>query len=277
MPSAVTLVDLDDTLFQTLRKCPPGLDHGCLTPYAYGADGLAISYATPTQLALISWLEATTVVVVVTARSSPALFRSRVNFQHAIAAHGGMIIDNTVSETPSFNPEWEAIMRDRLGDDETVLLSLKNEVERDAAALNTAVRARIIHERGLPLYLVVKDGREPADDARLHAACAGVTGRVPASWTVHINGNNVAYLPPGLGKEHAVRWLLPALRAQYPDLPVIGIGDSFSDGPFMKLCDFAMTPTQSQLAGRLFQAPERPVSRPPQSPVTEASLSAERA
>ena len=35
---------------------------------------------------------------------------------------------------------------------------------------------------------------------------------------------------------------------------VIGIGDSRTDAPFMGLCDFAMLPTGSQLAGTTFDA-----------------------
>jgi hypothetical protein len=43
------------------------------------------------------------------------------------------------------------------------------------------------------------------------------------------------------------------LRARFPDSPVIGIGDSRTDAAFMGLCDFAMLPTDSQLAERLLR------------------------
>ena len=69
---------------------------------------------------------------------------------------------------------------------------------------------------------------------------------------MHRNGNNAAFLPPFLGKEHAVAYLLPELRRRHPDAPVIGIGDSLTDAPFMQLCDFAMMPAGSQLAAAAF-------------------------
>jgi len=245
MISAIALVDLDDTLFQTRRKCPPGVE---LTPYAVDAAGVALSFATPSQVALIGWLESTTICVAVTARSVDALRRSRLNFVHAVAAHGGVILDDPA--TPS--AEWRALIGTKLIAAAADLDEICAGIARDAAAAGVAVRVRVLTEDGLPLYVVAKHQAAEGDDAALHAACAPTTARLPAGWTTHINGNNVAYLPPGLGKAHAVEWLLPRLRAAHPGLPVIGIGDSLTDAPFMQLCDFAMLPTHSQLAARLF-------------------------
>ena len=36
---AIVLVDLDDTLFQTLRKCPPDVPEDALTALGFGRDG----------------------------------------------------------------------------------------------------------------------------------------------------------------------------------------------------------------------------------------------
>ncbi len=58
-------------------------------------------------------------------------------------------------------------------------------------------------------------------------------------------------MPPFLGKAHAVARLLPRLRQAHPEAPILGFGDSLTDAPFMALCDYAVTPTGSQLAARL--------------------------
>ncbi len=125
------------------------------------------------------------------------------------------------------------------------------EALRTAAGVQP-INARVLEEDGIPLYLLAK--HDHADAEALHKVVAASIPVMPAGWTLHLNGNNAALLPPHLGKQHAVAYLLPHLRARYPDAPVIGIGDSHTDAPFMQLCDFAMLPTQSQLAERLFDA-----------------------
>ena len=248
MIAAITLVDLDDTLFQTRRKCPVDVAPDRLVPYAFDAAGVALSFATPAQVALIAWLETTTICVAVTARSVDALCRSRLRFRHAIAAHGGVVLDS--DRRASF--EWRTAMGARMAAAADDLVAIAAGIERDADAAGVAVRVRILEEDGLPLYVVIKHRAPEGDDAALHRACAPTTARLPAGWTAHVNGNNVAYLPPGLGKAAAVGWLLPQLKAAHPYLPVIGIGDSHTDAGFMQLSDFAMLPTRSQLASRLF-------------------------
>lgn len=255
MISAITLVDLDDTLFQTARKCPPDVPGDKLTAYSWTAECEAISFATPAQVALIEWLQATTRVVVVTARSADALARTRMDYDLAIVAHGGGLVDhhpNAAAPERPLAPDWRAVISQTV--DGAALEGLLADVNEESRQLGIRVRARIVSEDGLPLYLVVKHHLPDGNDSELHAACAGSLSRLPTGWTPHVNGNNVAFLPPGLGKAHAVEWLLPKLRSQHPDLPIIGIGDSLSDAGFMQLCDFAMTPTHSQLASRLFSA-----------------------
>lgn len=108
------------------------------------------------------------------------------------------------------------------------------------------ITVRILEGEGVPLYVLAKHSAGAAD--RLAAVIARIGPEVPTGWTIHLNGNNAALLPPFLGKHHAVEWLLPELRRLHPEAMVIGIGDSLSDAAFMSRCDFAMMPTRSQLA-----------------------------
>jgi hydroxymethylpyrimidine pyrophosphatase-like HAD family hydrolase len=250
--SAVALVDLDDTLFQTRRKCPADVPFSELTPYAYTADGAAMSFATPKQMALIRWLEASTYLIVVTARSTDALTRTRINFCRAVVAHGGGIIDhhpNAPQPDALYRAEWRDTLR--LGLQRPALEAIIQDIEGEAARLKLGVRARIIAEDEMPLYVVVKHVLPDGNDPELHAACEPSIARLPAGWTAHVNGNNVAFLPPGLGKAIAVDWLMSKLGHELAGLPVIGIGDSLTDAGFMGLCDLAITPTRSQLWQRM--------------------------
>lgn len=239
---AIALVDLDDTLFQTLRKCPPDVPQERLVPLGFARDGSPLSYATPRQVAMIEWLSETAWLVPVTARSRDALMRAHIPFSAAIAAHGGVIL----GEDGMPDAEWHAHVTARADADASALHTLRDRIALEAEERNADLRVRVLDEEGVGLYVLAK--HQETDEAALHATVDAVVDEVPAGWTVHRNGNNVAIMPPWLGKQHAVAALLPRLRAAHPDAPVIGIGDSLTDAPYMALCDYAMMPQGSQLA-----------------------------
>lgn len=239
---AIAFVDLDDTLFQTIRKCPADVPEHALTPLGFAKDGSALSYSTPRQMAFIGWLTETTVFVPVTARGLDALRRVRIPFTAAVCAHGGVVLGDD-GETDA---QWAAHVAAQAHAHAPMLATLFEAVTCSAAALGTPLSVRVLSEGPIGLYVLVKHPH--AIDAELNAAVDAMLGAIPTDWTVHRNGNNVAIMPPYLGKAHAVTHILPRLRARYPDAPTLGIGDSLTDAPYMRLCDFAMTPTGSQLA-----------------------------
>ena len=65
------------------------------------------------------------------------------------------------------------------------------------------------------------------------------------------NGNNLAVLPAWLDKAHAVAHLQQHYRARYGAILSIGMGDSSSDLPYMRLCDYLLAPSASQIARQL--------------------------
>jgi hypothetical protein len=248
MIGAIALVDLDDTLFQTRGKCPAELADHELTPIGFARDGSALSFATPRQMRLLGWLAQTTHLVPVTARSLDALGRVEVPHAAAICAHGGLILD----DAGEVDSEWQARMTAASAEHGATLTDLRDRIAQAAEAAGEPISARILAEHGIALYVIAKHA--DADVAALNRVVDLAVPEVPAGWTDHRNGNNIALLPPYLGKAQAVRFLLPSLRARFADAPVIGIGDSRTDAAFMRLCDFAMLPTGSQLAERLLDA-----------------------
>ena len=237
----VVLVDLDDTLFQTLRKCPSDVPEHALIALGFGRDGGALGFATPRQAAF-GLARRGRPVVPVTGRSHDALSRVRIAYGAAICAHGGVILD----EAGAVDPGWAAQIAARAAPHKAMLAALAE------AAQGSRVTARILAESGTDLYLLLKDPE--GDETLLDPLLDRVAPIVLADWTIHRNGNNAALMPPFLGKAHAVRALLPRLRALHPDAPVIGIGDSLSDAPYMALCDYAMMPAGSQLSKATLEA-----------------------
>lgn len=229
------LADLDDTLFQTLEKCPA--DRAGLKQMSSLIDGSPSGFATPLQQYFLRWLEAGSVVPV-TARGRDVLARVAICQAPAIASNGGCII----GADAALDLGWH--------DHLTAQAAAGDHVPDVYAALTDALcqirfRHWLVEEHGLPLYIVIKSNeRDHAALADLETAMAET---IPAGWRCHRNGNNLAYLPPWLSKRHAVRYMIQTVRAEAPDTPVIGIGDSISDVGFMDLCDFAMAPTRSQL------------------------------
>ena len=90
----LTFLDLDDTIFQTERKCPPGAS---LEVGAVNRAGEPLSFMTPAQKTLLTWLLSTTMVIPTTGRDAAALSRVRLpsgcRFSRgAIVNHGGTIL-----------------------------------------------------------------------------------------------------------------------------------------------------------------------------------------
>jgi len=238
----IALVDLDDTLFQSLRKCPPDVPADALTALGFGRDGAPLGYASPRQRHFLDWLAQSALVIPVTARSRDGLSRVRIEFTMAVCAHGGLILGSDGAP----DPDWCAHIAREAAPLAPALNALFEATVAAAADQGIALRARLVSEENMDLYILLK--HETADEAALGALLDRIEPLVPPGWTIHRNGNNAALIPPFLGKARAVAALLPRLRALHPDSPVIGIGDSLTDAPFMTQCDYAIMPAGSQLA-----------------------------
>ena len=229
----VILTDLDDTLFQTAKKCPPEMDG--LRLMSTLIDGSPSGYATPAQQHFLSWLQFGQVIPV-TARGTDVLARVQISQAPAICSNGGCILAET-----GFDRDWHARLEEHASQGDRVA---------DVHATLTAglpaeeFRHWVVSENGLPVYLVIKSNLQ--SDQALVDLAVRLDALKPDGWRTHINGNNLAYLPPWLNKRRAAAYLIDKIRAAAPATPVIGVGDSLSDVGFMDLCDFAMTPTRSQ-------------------------------
>jgi len=236
----VVFVDLDDTLFQTQRK-NPAADRLA----AVDRDGAPLSFRCGRQEAFFDWLAGDARMVAVTGRSVAAFRRVMLPLgELAVCSFGGVILG--VDGLPE--PAWQARMAGPAAAAAAELEAWSVQVTRQAAGLGIDVRQRIIADAGLKLYLSIKHNR--GLDGEAAALAQGLAPGLPAGWTLHHNGANLALLPPFLGKAAAVSFLLERLADEGP-LLTLGVGDSLTDLGFMGLCDYVIAPSNSQIVASL--------------------------
>jgi len=245
----VTFLDLDDTLFQTRPKCPPGAP---LRPAAFRRDGAELSFMTDQQVRLFELLDTAGTVIPTTARNLDAFLRVRLPFRSlAILDFGGVVL------LPDGRPDpaWDALVRPSAVAAEAALESVSCSLQAYVADRRLEVSVRLIRDFDLPLYVVLKHVR--GDVAALEAVHAeALSGLDRSRFFVHFSDNNLSVVPRFLGKEKAVGYLLETHLAGEP-LLTVGVGDSWTDLPFMRRCDFVVSPRHSQLAAALAGGSEK--------------------
>jgi hypothetical protein len=238
-------LDLDDTIFQTMRKCPPGAR---LENAASGRDGAPLSFMTSGQTALFHLFSETMRVIPTTARSLDAFKRVHLPFEHgAILDYGGVILDSK----GKVDTEWDAGIRGKTAAVRGAMTELCAAIKGYACRRTMEISVRIIGDFAMDLYIVIK--QPDADIAaleELHREC--VLPLTPADFYVHFNDNNIAIIPRFLNKANAVKYLIEErLRPADASLVTLGMGDSLSDLHFMGLCDYLITPSVSQISRSL--------------------------
>ena len=238
-------LDLDDTLFQTLRKCPLGANDPKLQVRASLADGTANSYATQKQQWLWQWLAQGFKIVAVTGRDSLAFYRVNLPFQEEVVLNHGAIILNkqrTIDQT------WMTSMKKSLPLYHEKLLDLWQAIVAYCRQ-STGFKTRLVEDFDITWYGVIKHvaGTENALTPLLNDIIKRHEHIQDGSLYWHLNGNNLAVLPKIINKESAVSYLMAEYKKQYPAILTFGAGDSHTDAAFMGLCDYALIPKNTQL------------------------------
>ncbi|WP_019008394.1 HAD-IIB family hydrolase [Deinococcus aquatilis] len=242
MSTIVAFADLDDTLFQTLRKLP-GADPRTLTPATVNTQGEAHSFCTPTQAELLRLLACGGVTVIpVTGRDLAAMARVTLPFSSwRIVDHGLTLI----APDGAVDAEWAAHVRAHLHDLQDALAAATAHLEAHAARLGCRLTRHHAHQ--LPFMTVLKHPEAHAGALEeLQLRWEGfLVDQNLADLQIIANANNVSVLPRSLGKLEAVQHLR---QRQFSDAVLtFGLGDSLSDLAFMSACDFAVTPPRGQL------------------------------
>ena len=242
--------DLDDTLFQTLAKCPPGQE---LATAAVLADGRANSFSTPHQRALLELFAAGAIIIPTTARDLASFRRVTlpVGFtSYSIVNFGGLVL----RPDGSLDAHWRAHMAAAMALAKPGLMDIISRIDAYCEQEGLPNRGRLIADEGIDFFALLKDPEKNL--SRLNAIENAVIQpwlqQAGRDFVLHTNGNNHAILPTSLDKSRAVAYVCGLLRAEEGEILTLGMGDSRSDGPFLALCDYAISPRNSQLARSCF-------------------------
>lgn len=237
-------VDLDDTLFQTPKKC---LSETELQPVAYLKDGAPCSFSTPRQRAFFDFAQSGMTLIPATARNADAFRRVDLPFSsYTVLDYGGIVLQ----PGGALDAGWLALMQADMQIALPGLIEAMKAIDDFQIRLGRPTRARLIEDFGTPFYIVIKD--HEAVGERL----AEIEREVLLPWIagpgrdffIHRNGNNLAVLPKTLNKARAVAHLRAQLTAEHGPILSFGMGDSASDARFMAACDYAIVPNGTQLA-----------------------------
>lgn len=255
MHSPIIFIDLDDTVFQTKRKIPKDTPSEQLRLGAKGKISDKNSYLTQTQQQLFDWLSQSSLVIPVTGRTQSSMERTLLPFESYKVIHHGAIILSPSGEPV---PEWQQYVSQQHTSHEKVMRNLVEichtacDEQRNS---NIQSRAMINEINGSISEIVIKlNNAVSLKKAEITAQLKVIKHAIELKFdlgqvAVHQNENNITLSVPGVSKKEAVHWLvngpMKALAAE--DRLKIGIGDSLSDLPFMRYCDFFMLPVASQI------------------------------
>ncbi len=225
--------DIDDTLIQTKKKCPPNT-------ILYPAGPKSSSFYSEQQRKLTEWFGHARIIPV-TGRDSEALSRVSFAFNYEkVVDHGAMVLN--ADGTPD-NIWLEHIKEDVLQWRE-FLYVLSRQIEEKIKNLSLALRCHVLKDHGMACYISIKGIPEHlrALDEEVAAHKAFHVAAV-----VHENGENMALLPHYTSKSRAVQYLMDRYKTEIEHPLFIGAGDSHSDKEFMALCHYQLIPSESQI------------------------------
>ncbi|MBK8803262.1 MAG: haloacid dehalogenase [Fibrobacteres bacterium] len=244
--STYVFVDLDDTLFQTLGKCT---SKDWLEPVGFLKDGTPLSFSNERQRAFLDAMRAIGTVIPTTARDLDALGRVKLEFSHAkIAAHGAVVI----APDGTMDARWAAKVQEWSEGTRPLLEGLLERTLREVESRDLDLRVRLVGEHGQTHYFLAKSKTGELSDLDALERQFLADGE-NAGLRVHRNGNNLALLPAWLGKEFAVGWVKEHHLPR--EALFLGVGDSLTDLPYMRSCDFLVIPARSQIVRERLDGP----------------------
>lgn len=236
----IVFTDLDDTICQNSARVAEADREGLVSVSRSSARNTSM---TVKQQNLIRWLARTTELIPVTARGVVDFSDLDIDFGgscHRIVANGAVILDRNGHH----DEEWSRTMAMEMAPYQRQFSEIVGMIKASVNISRLGFKTEVTSENGMSisaLCFAPDSGSENSD--ALSAIKEAVDNR---GWHSHLNGRTLAFTPPPVSKRRAVEHLLGRM-ANVGHRPVIGMGDSLSDLPFMSQCDFLSIPRASQI------------------------------
>jgi hydroxymethylpyrimidine pyrophosphatase-like HAD family hydrolase len=162
-----------------------------------------------------------------------------IEFRSWRITHHGAVIRQPDGRLP---PWWRDEIRPLLIAAEASLREIAARLREGAARGGYRVSRHSVEER--LTYISIKSDDDGTALARVRARLE--ESGLPPELALHHNGNNFALMVKGTQKRDAVRRVARELERDGP-IVTVGAGDSLSDIPFLRACDFALVPRDSQI------------------------------
>ena len=237
----VVLTDLDDSLFQTLRKIPKDTD---FKPVAFDKNKEPLSYMShPQSLLWDMLLNYSSDIIPITGRNLDALNRVQLPFgTYRSVSHGSIVLnkDNKLCEDYWF--DYLNIDSDQLKQICQKNHKLNEYISFLIEKNKLNLRTKLITEYGFSQYVSIKGDKEDLEFISKNICNTTLLKK----FRFHLNDKNMAYIPSIFCKKKAAIYILNKLNVDSNDL-VLTIGDSISDLNMMCTGFYAILPTKSQI------------------------------
>ena len=237
--------DLDDTLFESIGADIPDSS----IPATIDNNGNVYSYSSIQQQKLLDiMIQAGGVIIPVTGRDSSSLLNCQlgpiITSKYAVVSHGAIVLN----QHHLLLDDWYRFIDRKFGltSWEQKLISLHEKLLADVFLLSESVRIRLVIDKGITCYICLKIKKENYNYDQSTQINNLLLRKLKKDMSLHHNGRGFAILPPYAKKKIAVDFLKEKMNITSNDT-VVGIGDSYSDLPFMSNSDFLISPKRSQI------------------------------
>jgi len=221
--------DLDKSLIFSSRSIPDKVKSSSICCFSRGCDNSRGLWVPKPYLDMINSLDGE--IVIVTAREKKDVDKLELpfNYSYLICNFGAEVYGNDRRLNTLFNNEDAVLMSDFIA-----LLSENN--------LSKPLKYNLVNDLPAVAHYVFSTESEAKEEfERIKGGTSALKDRL----SYQINGRHFDIFPRNCGKEKSVEWLIKNFF-QAPAF-YFGVGDSIIDHEFLKLCDIAITPTNSQL------------------------------